>query len=298
MYTRIHWILFILLLLSLPAQSQQIRIHGSFGSDSIKLGQEVPYSLTVTYSPKLKINLPDSSYDYHPFELNHRKWFPTAIKNSLLYDSVIYYLTTFELDTVLHFRMPVYVVKENDSITYYTDPDSIYLKQVITQLPDSLKLKADTQLLKSRQLFNYPVWLIISALLIVLVTAVTIFFGKKIMKALKLYRLKRKHRIFVEKFFLRIGKLRDSHSDGDPEHVLHDWKKYMESLEKAPYTKLTTRELVKIYNDTALIENLKAIDRFIYGNVKEKPLHEYFSKLLEYSVMRFKVRIKEIQDGE
>ena len=96
---------------------------------------------------------------------------------------------------------------------------------------------------------------------------------------------------------MQLGKLRDSNSDNNPEHVLHYWKRYMEGLEKEPYTKLTTRELVKLYNDAVLTDNLKAIDRFIYGNIKGKPIHEYFSGLLEYSVNRFRIRIKEVQDG-
>ncbi len=286
-----------LFFLSFSAWSQDIKIHGNFDRDSIRLGDEAAYHLTVEYPKKLTIILPDSSHDYGEFELNHRVWFPTKVRNSMLFDSVIYYLTTFELDSVLHFQLPVYVVQPSDCLTYYTAPDSLYLKQVIAQLPDSLKLKADTRLLKIQNLFNYPMWSLIGGIFILALIATIILFGKRIIKMYRIYIMKRKHRKFVQKFYLKLGKLRDSHTDGEPEHVLHDWKKYMESLEKTPYTKLTTRELVKLYNDTALIDNLKAIDRFIYGNIKDKPMHEYFSKLLEYSVSRFKVRLKEVQSG-
>lgn len=284
------------LFLSFTARSQQVVINGRFGSDSIRVGDEVAYQLTVLYPRQLKIILPDSTFDYGEFELNHRKWFPTRIRNSLLFDSVIYYLTTFELDSVFHFQLPVFVTEKSDCVAYYSKPDSLYLKQVITQLPDSLKLKSDTRLLKVRSIFNYPLWMLVTGILAAAVILILVLFGKRLLKIYRIYRMKRRHRLFVEKFYNKLGKLRDSNSGNDPEHVLHDWKKYMESLEKEPYTKLTTRELVKIYNDTVLTDNLKAIDRFIYGNIKDRPMHEYFTKLLEYSVNRFKVRLKEVQD--
>ncbi len=298
MRAKLFGVSFILFFLSIATYSQDIDIHGKFDVDSIRLGDEAAYHLTVEYPPNMNIILPDSTYDYGEFELNHRKWFPTRVRNSMLFDSVIYYLTTFQLDTVLHFQLPVFVVQPSDCLTYYTAPDSLYLKQVVTQLPDTLKLKADTRLLKFHSLFNYPLWSLIGGIFILAAIGMIVFFGKRILKMYRLFMMKRKHKKFVQKFYLKLGKLRDSHSDGEPEHVLHDWKKYMESLEKAPYTKLTTRELVRLYNDTVLIDNLKAIDRFIYGNIKDKPMYEYFSKLLEYSVNRFKVRLKEMQSDD
>ena len=281
----------------ISVHAQEVKVHGSFDKDSIRLGDEAAYHLTVTYPEHMKIILPDSTFNYGVFELNHRQWFPTRVRNSMLFDSVVYYLTTFELDSVFHFQLPVYVVHPSDCVAYYPSPDSLMLKQVITQMPDSVKLKADTRLIRNRLLFNYPFWILIMGALVVAIVLTIIFFGKKILKIYRIYRMRRKHRKFVEKFYLQLGKLRDSNTDHNPEHVLHDWKKYMESLEKEPYTKLTTRELVKLYSDAALTDNLKAIDRFIYGNIKEKPLHEYFSGLLEYSVSRFRIRMKEVQDG-
>ena len=278
-------------------RSQEIKVRGSFDTDSIRLGDEAEYRLTVTYPGNMKIILPDSNFNYGEFEFSHRKWFPTRVRNSMLFDSVIYYLTTFQLDSVLRFQLPVYVVQPTDCVAYYPAPDSLMLKQVITQMPDSLKLKADTRLIHNKLLFNYPLWMLAGGILAVAVIVIIFFFGKRILKVYRIMRMRRRHRKFVEKFYLQLGKLRDSNSDNNPEHVLHFWKKYMESLEKEPYTKLTTRELVKLYNDGALTDNLKAIDRFIYGNIREKPIHEYFSGLLDYTVNRFRIRMKEVQDG-
>jgi hypothetical protein len=148
-----------------------------------------------------------------------------------------------------------------------------------------------------RRDFNYPVLLVLSGTALVVLLLVFIFFGKAIMKRYRVFMMKRKHRIFTQKFYGKLGRLRDDRSDLRPEAVLLDWKKYMEGLEQEPFTKLTTRELARLHQDPQMADNLKAIDRYIYGSIKEKPMHEYFSRLLEYSVERFRVRIKEVQDG-
>lgn len=281
---------------SVTSFPQDVKISGGFSTDSIRLGENVAYHLTVRYPRKLKILLPDSTYNFGVFEFARRDWFPTRVVQSDLFDSVIYYFTTFELDSVLHFRLPVYVIQGSDCVDYFTPPDSLFLKQVITQSPDTLKLKANTAYLKVRKAFNYPVWLIASATGVSLIILVIIFFGKRISKRFRIYLMQRRHRKFVGKFYSRLGRLTDG-ADSDLEHVLHDWKKYMESLEKEPYTKLTTRELIGLHNDTVLINNLKAIDRFIYGNIKDRPMLEHFAKLLDYSINRFQVKLKEVQDG-
>lgn len=109
--------------------------------------------------------------------------------------------------------------------------------------------------------------------------------------------MRRIHKRFVNKFYLKLGALRDSKAGIDPEEILGDWKKYMEKLEREPYTKLTTKELIGLHADQRLKDNLRSIDRYIYGNIKERPLHEHFEKLLEYSIERYEVRLKELRDG-
>ena len=71
----------------------------------------------------------------------------------------------------------------------------------------------------------------------------------------------------------------------------------MEKLEKEPYTKLTTKELINLHADQRLKDNLRSIDRYVYGSIKEKPLHENFEKLLEYSTERYEVRLNELKHG-
>jgi hypothetical protein len=96
---------------------------------------------------------------------------------------------------------------------------------------------------------------------------------------------------------MKLGALRDNRAGVFPEGILADWKRYMEKLEREPYTKLTSKELIELHADQRLKDNLRSIDRYIYGNIKEKPLHEHFEKLLEYSIERYDVRLNELRHG-
>jgi hypothetical protein len=164
-------------------------------------------------------------------------------------------------------------------------------------MPDSVKLKENTSFFKISDRFNYPVFLLILSILLLLTLGGLLFFGKRLSRWIRIILMTRKHKRFVNRFYLKLGALRDNRAGIDPEEILGEWKKYMEKLEREPYTKLTTKELIGLHADQRLKDNLRSIDRYIYGNIKEKPLHEHFEKLLEYSIERYEVRLKELRDG-
>ncbi|HLF36030.1 MAG TPA: hypothetical protein VI583_17435 [Cyclobacteriaceae bacterium] len=295
----IRYILGVILISLQPetAKLQDIGIHSGFLADTIRIGEQSAFRLSVLYPDRFRLILPDSTFNYGEFELVRRDWFPTERKGDFAYDSVIYYLTTFEIDSFIGLTLPVYILQGSDCLRYNTIPDSMALKQVIPVASDTLKLRSDTNILRVPKAFNYPLFLFASGFVLLSAGLIIAVFGKKIARRFRIYRMRRRHRNFVRRFYERLGLISENNGVTDPEHVLLDWKKYMEALEKEPYTKLTTQELMKIYRDSELTDNLKAIDRFIYGSIKDKPLHLYFSNLLDYSVRRFQVRIKEVQDG-
>jgi hypothetical protein len=305
----------VFLVFSFSVIAQDVSINGSFLRDTIKIGEEVPYSLSVLYPRALNIIFPDSTHDfqlfeYHSrdyyqtksdsfqlFEYHNREYFQTISDSSLSFDSVVYYLSTFEIDTVQYLQLPIYIQQEEDCIAVYTSPDSINLFHIIQEMPDSVKLKENTSFFKISDRFNYPVFLLILGFLLLLTLAGLLFFGKRLSRWIRIMLMRRIHKRFVNKFYLKLGALRDSKAGIDPEEILGDWKKYMEKLEREPYTKLTTKELIGLHADQRLKDNLRSIDRYIYGNIKERPLHEHFEKLLEYSIERYEVRLKELRDG-
>jgi len=276
---------------------QEISIKGIFLGDTFRIGEQVPYSLSVSYPRSYNIIFPDSTYDFQPFEYIDRTYFETASDSIVSFDSVIYYLSTFEIDTVQYLQLPIFINQDEDSASIYTSRDSIHIYHIIRDMPDSVKLKENTAFFKIPKTFNYPVFLLATGILFVLIVAGLLFFGKRLARWISIIIMKRNHKKFLNRFYVKLGALRDHRAGIEPEGILADWKKYMEKLEKEPYTKLTTKELIALHADQRLKDNLRSIDRYIYGNIKEKPLHEHFEKLLEYSIERYDVRLNELKNG-
>ncbi len=277
--------------------AQRLNIHGTFLKDSIKIGEELPYSLCVSYPRNFDIIFPDSTFDYSPFEYLSKEYFPTISDSSISVDSVVYYLMTFEIDSVQYLQLPVFLKQTEDSASIYTQQDSVILFHVIEQIPDSLNLKENTAFLIVPLQFNYPVFLISMGILLIIIILIFTFFGNRISRIIHLFLMRRQYRKFVERFYFQLGNLARGQAGIFPEELLSSWKKYMEKLEKEPYTKMTSKELIQLHSDQRLKENLRSIDRYIYGNLKERPLNENFEKLLEYSKERYEVKVEEVRHG-
>jgi len=82
-----------------------------------------------------------------------------------------------------------------------------------------------------------------------------------------------------------------------PDHVLAVWKGYLERLEKKPFSKLTTKEVLVLHNNSQLKDNLKLIDRSIYGGEKGNDLFASFDYLMKFSIEVYHQKIKEIKHG-
>ena len=279
------------------AKAQDVEVTGSFLTDSVRIGESLPYSLRVIYPRDLDVIFPDSTYDFSPFEYYSREYFPTSSDSLTSIDSVVYFLMTFEIDSVQYLQMPVYVKQEEDSAAIYSHPDSVMLRYVIEVIPDSLNLKENTAWLRVPGLVNYPILFISLGILMIAAIVVFIVFGKKISSWIQLYLMKRQFKRFITHFYRQIGRLTSGQAGIFPEDLLSEWKKYMEKLEKEPYTKMTSKELIQLHSDQRLKDNLRSIDRYIYGNLKDRPVQENFERLLEYSRERYELRLEEVRNG-
>ena len=81
------------------------------------------------------------------------------------------------------------------------------------------------------------------------------------------------------------------------ERTLSAWKKYLEKLLSQPYTKLTSKEIVALSQQAEIADQLKFIDRHIYGDSKSADTKSAFEFLLTYSGEQFNNKIKEIKNG-
>ena len=258
--------------------------------DEIKIGEEVSFALSITYDKNLNILFPDSTHGFGSFEYISRKYYKTKTDSTQSHDSVVYKLSTFEIDSIQYLKLPVFLITDHDSLAFLSKLDSIQLVHVVSEIPQNPELKANTELVSIKKQFNYPYFLIGLGIVLILVLVVALFFGKKLVKAWKIYRLNRIHKKFIQRFFNLIRDVSSNNPSKTPEHVLAVWKRYMERLEKKPISKLTTKEILVLHNNGQLKENLRIIDRCIYGGEKGNDLFTSFDHLMKFSIEIFEQR--------
>ena len=276
--------------------AQQLKPNGLFLSDSIKIGEEVAYSLSIEYERGSNLIFPDSLYDFSPFEYVKKVEFSTKSDSAKSFDSVIYYLNTFEVDPVQKLSLPIFLTSVGDSISYFAQQDSIVLQQLVTQMPDSIVLKENSAYSDVKLDFNYPYLIFGLCLFMMVAIAIILIFGKKIRRKISLYKLRKRH----EKFLLTFNRMLSNTQNRkeDAESLLLIWKRYMEKLERTPFTKLTTKEIVQIQPDDILRLNLKTIDKGIYGNENLKNMTASFSELKDYAFERLNVKMNLIKNAK
>lgn len=277
--------------------AQQLAPKGIFLKDSVKLGEEVAYTFSFRHSSDLTVLFPDSSYNFFPFELSRKVYFPTVTDSVYNLDSVVYYLTTFEIDTFQVLGLPVFIVDNSDSSIVFSRPDSIQLIQVVNEITKETKLKDNAAYAQVEKGFNYPLFLVVMAVVVFMILVISLFYGKRIYRFWKMFRLKRAHNRFTRQFFNMIRDIGGNNPSVQIEHVLAVWKQYMEKLERKPFAKMTTREITQLYTQSELKDHLRYIDRTIYGSERSSALFNAFDYLLKYSIERYHNRIEEIRNG-
>lgn len=280
--------------------AQDIIVRGGFFTDSLRVGDETGYYLSARYPGDLNILFPDSSFNFAPFEFERKRYFPTVTKDGISYDSVIYYLSTFEVDPAQTLSLPVFQFAERDCTIFATDPDTVRLIELAKNIPDTMQvanlpLKVNTAHEDVPYVINYPVITIGVVVLGIVAAVVWIFFGKSIRRHFMLRRMSKAHKQFMESYNRQMETLKAAFSSVHAEHALAQWKQYMEKLEARPYTKLTTRETTALVGDAALGKNLHSIDRAIYGH--NTSVIEPLENLRQVADERFAKKLEEVKHG-
>lgn len=291
----------LLIFIQLGAFAQEIKVASGFVKDSVALGEPVSYYLTARYPERVMALFPDSTFKFSPFEFNSKKFFPTKTVNGISYDSAVYTLSTFEIDPTQYLSLPVYVTTARDCTAFESTRDSIFLIEQIkipagdTLAIKNLELKSNTLYERVRMQFNTVILMIVLGVLLVAAIIVWIIFGKKIIRHFRIQRLEKQFKKFIAVFTEQIEDATKTFSREKTERALSTWKKYQEELERKPYTKLTTREIVRMDQDKALEESLSAVDKSIYGNqpVAAEPLQT----LKVIAEQRFVKKIEQLRHG-
>ena len=280
--------------------AQEIRTRGHFFEDSLKIGIKTPFILTARYPKDWDVVFPDSLYDFSPYELDEKWYAPTRSGNEFSYDSAVYYLTSFEIDSVQYYQMPIFVLNGGDSLVINTERDSIFLQHVVAEIPDSvaaeaMPLKENTTYKRVSFEFNYPYFLIGAAIFIVLGVLILLIFGKSIRRTLLVRRLHKTHRQFLLRFETLVTG--NTANRERAEAILSAWKKYLEKLENRPYTKSTTKEILQNYKSETVRQALQGLDRAIYSGKAGGELAKSFDDLKKFSEERFHQKIQEVKNG-
>ena len=287
--------------LSSVALGQEVKVRGEFVADSVKIGEQIPFSLTATYPKNLTVIFPDSTYTLSPFEFQKKLFFTTQTTNGLSYDSVVYLLATYEIDSIQHLRLPVFVVNKKDCTSIFSNLDEVILTQLVKNIPDTvaakdLPLKTNTDYRSVRWLFNYPIALVVSGVLLILTVAGFLIFGKRVRKYFLLKKLNRNHEKFIGKFNDMISGLQSDFSAMKVETALVLWKYYMENLVETPFSKLTSKEILAKEKNEQLGTALHTIDRVVYGGVPS-PSEQSFESLRLYCEQQFQSNLEQIKNG-
>ncbi len=300
MFYRIWAIAFLVSVAVAAAAQQAVRVHGFFHVDSAAVGEVIPYVLTASYPSDQQVLFPDSTFSFTPFEHSSKRFFPTRTNGATSYDSAVYFLSTFEIDSVQKLMLPVFVLQQKDCVAVYAAPDSLRLKYRVTMALDSisvdkLPLKISTAYQRVKWIFNYPILVIGIVGLVILGVVAWLVFGKRIRKYFALRKLKRNYETFRKRFTLALDTLTRESTNRKAEEVLVLWKRYMEDLEEYPYTKSTSREILRKISNAGLGNALRAIDRGIYGGYEASA--EPFLFLQSYSAQQFQKREAEVRNG-
>jgi hypothetical protein len=286
-------------LASANLQAQEVHVRGGFFEDSLTVGDKVRFYLSVNYPRNLTVLFPDSTYNYLPFEYGGRNYFPTETREGISYDSVIYSLSTFEVDRVQRLALPVFLVNAQDCTLYRSETDSILLRQLVGKIDtisvEALPLKENVAYQDVPRMFNYPVLFFVLAVLLTLTAVIWFVFGKKIRRHFRIKRMLKVHQQFLDAFSKQVDTLKQAYTTPAAESALALWKRYMEQLERKPYTKLTTREIQRLEKDDVLTKNLNIIDGGIYGHPTS--VVEPLESLKALARQRFSKKLEEIKHG-
>ena len=285
-----------LFIISFKSIGQEIKVEGNFIEDSIQIGNIVSYNLNVSYPNNIEVLLPDSNYNYSPFEYINKSYSSTINDSIYNYDEVNYKFTSFNLDSIQFLKLPVFIINSKDSLIMYSNTDSIFLMEFIKELSDSLNVKSNTKFSFVGLAIDYTFITKITSFLILFLITFYLLFRKKINKYFKIRIAKKEYNTFINKIEKLNDEIQNDFKIEKIELFLLLWKRYNEKVSKYPYSSLTTSEIIHLGIVNDIKENINSLDNTIYGNKKMIDFKKNFIMLKKHSTKIFNNKLKEINN--
>ncbi len=290
-------IFFTIVALPVHVAGQEIVVHGGFLTDSMRVGDEIFYSLSASYPAGDQIVFPDSSFFYGSFEFINKRYYPTRTRNGVSVDSAVYRLTTFETDSLLRLRLPVFKINALDSTRVSATWDTVRMQLMVKAMPEQIgpdmPLRATIAYQDVPKSFNYPLILALAGLSVVLAVVMWVIFGNRVRDYMKEKKMQKAHELFLSRFNAAANAVTTDFSPKKAEVVLLVWKHYMEYLNRRPYTKMTTRETVRVEKDQQLASSLRRLDASIYGT--STSITGALDELRRFADATFVKKLKEVR---
>jgi hypothetical protein len=253
----------------------------TFSKDSIKIGEEVKLTMVFRHSPTQEVFFPDSTYNFAPFEYVSRLNFPTRTVDTISTDCTIYTLQTFELDPKQWITLQATILSGKDSIEIPSNEAFIWLQEVITEMPDSLDLKANTEFLEVKKQFNYPYFIIATSILAFLSFGILLVYGKTIWKKIVVYRWHKKHRKAMIEYENLTSDYQKNITAKQIESLVNCFKMHLEWITDKKITAYSTRDFERQFPSLEVLEELKKADAFVFGGLKTEIQTGILRKFLE-----------------
>ena len=259
-------LILICILFSNKIFSQEIDYNIFFKEDSVKIGDTITLISTLKYPKNIEIIQPDSSYKFIPFEFLDKIVFESSSSNNLIFDSTIYILQTFELDSIQSIYLKSYIINTSDSLEISSNTDEIQTISLIKE--KNSRTKTNTLLEKINSIFNAKKFSIITGVIFSVLVLIYLLFRKKINKYFKIKRIKSETDFFKNEFDAILSSYLNTNDVKFLENLLLKWKRFMEKLSKKPYSSSTTSEISLFNKNIKSIKTLKEIDKSIYSENK------------------------------
>lgn len=252
---------------SFTSLSQEIEYKIYFIEDSIKIGDSITLISTLKYPETIEIVQPDSSYNFGQFDFIGKKVFPSIKNANSIYDSAIYFLRTFEIDSIQKIELNSIILNRNDSLNISSNEEYINLVYQVENITSTTKENTVLRTIKS--IFNSEKLLIYLIVISFLLISLYLIFRKRIKKYFRVRRLKKDTEEFNQEFSYLLKKYELNNDINDLESVLLLWKRFMDKLTDKAYLSLTTNEISPLIKNKNLIKTLQEIDKNLYSNNKE-----------------------------